>query len=85
VRSAVREQITKPGREVCAVELDTAQAEEKGAMLERWRRLLSQKREVLTEVIAQQDVGDRGPPPCRARRRPSSFERQWWRACRLGR
>ena len=57
VRPAAKEQVQSLGAKFVAVELDTAQAEEKGG----YARALGEdfyrrQREVLTEVMAQQDV-----------------------------
>ena len=57
VRAAVREQIQSLGAKFVAVELDTAQAEEKdGYARSLGEDFYRRQREVLTEVIAQQDV-----------------------------
>src|SRR2546430_2037759 len=57
VRRAVKEQIESLGAKFVAVELDTAQAEEKGGYArELGEDFYRRQRELLTEVIAQQDV-----------------------------
>src|SRR5438067_2470366 len=57
VRRAVKEQIESLGAKFVAVELDKAQAEEKGGYArELGEDFYRRQRELLTEVIAQQDV-----------------------------
>jgi len=57
VRSAVREQIESLGAKFVAVELDAAQAEDKGGYAkELGEEFYRKQRELLTEVVRQQDV-----------------------------
>ena len=57
VRSAVREQIESLGAKFVVVELDSTQAEDKGGYAkELGEDFYRKQREVLTEVVRQQDV-----------------------------
>jgi len=57
VRAAVREQIESLGAKFVAVELDSAQAEDKGGYAkELGEDFYRKQRELLTEVVRQQDV-----------------------------
>jgi NAD(P) transhydrogenase subunit alpha len=57
VRAAVKEQIESLGAKFVAVELDSAQAEDKGGYAkELGEEFYRKQREVLTEVVRQQDV-----------------------------